>query len=59
LFKAYGLGPYAESIKKLEDENKDMLEKINKLTGISYQYYFRYQRVRYWTFFTCSMESCS
>lgn len=34
LFKAYGLGPYSESIKKLEEENKEMVEKINKLTGI-------------------------
>ena len=34
LFKAYGLGPYADSIKKLEEENKEMVEKINKLTGI-------------------------
>jgi 26S proteasome regulatory subunit T1 len=34
LFKAYGLGPYAESIKKLEEENKEMVQKINKLTGI-------------------------
>jgi hypothetical protein len=33
LFKAYGLGPYAESIKKLEEENKEMVAKINKLTG--------------------------
>lgn len=33
LFKAYGLGPYAESIKKLEEENKEMVLKINKLTG--------------------------
>jgi 26S proteasome regulatory subunit T1 len=34
LFKAYGLGPYAEEIKKLEEENKEMVDKINKLTGI-------------------------
>jgi 26S proteasome regulatory subunit T1 len=34
LFKAYGLGPYSESIKKLEEENREMVEKINKLTGI-------------------------
>lgn len=34
LFKAYGMGPYAESIKKLEEENKEMVQKINKLTGI-------------------------
>jgi 26S proteasome regulatory subunit T1 len=27
------MGPYADSIKKLEDENRDMVEKINKLTG--------------------------
>lgn len=34
MFKAYGLGPYSESIKKLEEENREMVEKINKLTGI-------------------------
>lgn len=34
LFKAYGLGPYAESIKKLEEENRELVERINKLTGI-------------------------
>jgi 26S proteasome regulatory subunit T1 len=34
LLKRYGVGPYAEPIKKLEDENKDMLTKINKLCGI-------------------------
>ena len=33
LFKAYGMGPYAQSIKKLQEENKDMVIKINKLTG--------------------------
>ena len=25
LFKAYGLGPYADSIKKLEEDNRDMV----------------------------------
>lgn len=34
LFKAYGMGPYSESIKKLEEENREMVQKINKLTGI-------------------------
>ncbi len=34
LFKAYGMGPYAQSIKKLQEENKEMVLKINKLTGI-------------------------
>jgi 26S proteasome regulatory subunit T1 len=38
LFKAYGMGPYAESIKKLEEENKEMVLKINKLTGSIYVY---------------------
>lgn len=28
------MGPYAESIKKLEEDNKEMVQKINKLTGI-------------------------
>lgn len=34
LFKAYGMGPYSESIKKLEEENKEMVQKINKLMGM-------------------------
>jgi 26S proteasome regulatory subunit T1 len=34
LFKAYGMGPYSESIKKLEEENKESLLKINKLMGV-------------------------
>jgi len=28
------MGPYAEIIKKLEEENKDQVNKINKLCGI-------------------------
>ena len=28
------MGPYAEPIKKLEEEGKDLLENINKMTGI-------------------------
>jgi 26S proteasome regulatory subunit T1 len=28
------MGPYAESIKQLEEENREMVNKINKLTGI-------------------------
>lgn len=34
LFKTYGMGPYSESIKKLEEENKESLLKINKLMGV-------------------------
>lgn len=32
--KKYGLGPYQELIKKTDDENKDLVVKINKLCGI-------------------------
>lgn len=34
LMKKYGLGPYQELIKKTDDENKDLVTKINKLCGI-------------------------
>jgi 26S proteasome regulatory subunit T1 len=34
ILKRYGMGPYAQKIKTLEDENKAQLQKINKLTGI-------------------------
>lgn len=34
LLKVYGMGPYAESIKSTEEENKNLVTKINKLCGI-------------------------
>jgi 26S proteasome regulatory subunit T1 len=34
ILKRYGMGPYAQKIKNLEDDNKNQLQKINKLTGI-------------------------
>ena len=34
LLKRYGLGPYAAPIKVVEDENKELLKNINKLSGI-------------------------
>jgi len=34
ILKRYGMGPYAQRIKNLEDDNKEQLQKINKLTGI-------------------------
>lgn len=34
LLKTYGMGPYAESIKSTEEENKSLITKINKLCGI-------------------------
>lgn len=34
ILKRYGMGPYAQRIKGLEDDNKTQLQKINKLTGI-------------------------
>eukprot|EP01015_Nassula_variabilis_P016531 TRINITY_DN253_c0_g1_i2.p1 TRINITY_DN253_c0_g1~~TRINITY_DN253_c0_g1_i2.p1 ORF type:complete len:434 (+),score=114.21 TRINITY_DN253_c0_g1_i2:69-1370(+) len=34
LLKRYGLGPYAAPIKVLEDENRELLKNINKLSGI-------------------------
>ena len=55
LFKAYGLGPYADSIKKLEEENKEMVQKINKLTGSSLSYR-RHQGTRHWACTTRTME---
>jgi 26S proteasome regulatory subunit T1 len=32
--KRYGMGPYADLIKKTEEENKSFLTKINKMVGI-------------------------
>ena len=34
ILKRYGMGPYVQKIRNLEDENKTQLEKINKQTGI-------------------------
>ena len=34
LLKRYGMGPYAKLIKKTEEENKELITKINKLSGI-------------------------
>lgn len=34
LLKVYGMGPYAESIKSTEEENKQLIANINKLSGI-------------------------
>jgi len=34
LMKSYGLGPYAQSIRKLEQEVKDKLSHINQICGV-------------------------
>lgn len=34
LLKRYGMGPYAAPIKQAEEENRDLIQKINKLSGI-------------------------
>jgi 26S proteasome regulatory subunit T1 len=34
LFKRYGKGPYADPIRKCEDEFKDLNQKISTLCGI-------------------------
>lgn len=34
LLKKYGLGPYSEKIKQLEEENKNTVTLINKMVGI-------------------------
>ncbi len=34
VLRRYGMGPYAEPIKKCEEENKNMVEKVKKLSGI-------------------------
>ena len=34
ILKRYGMGPYAQKIRSLEEDNKSQLQKINKLTGI-------------------------
>lgn len=34
LLKRYGMGPYSENIKKLEEEHKTLSTEINKLCGI-------------------------
>ena len=34
LFKRYGKGPYADAIKKVDDEFKDLNQKISTLCGI-------------------------
>jgi len=34
LLKKYGMGPYAEKIKQLEEENKNSVTTINKMVGI-------------------------
>jgi len=34
MFKRYGKGPYAEPIKKVEDDIKDFNQKISALCGI-------------------------
>ena len=34
ILKRYGMGPYVQKIKNLEDENKQQIEKINKQIGI-------------------------
>lgn len=34
LMKRYGMGPYAELIKKTEEDNRNQLTKINKMVGI-------------------------
>ncbi|CAD8145776.1 unnamed protein product [Paramecium octaurelia] len=34
LLKKYGMGPYAEKIKQLEEENKNSVATINKMVGI-------------------------
>ena len=32
--KRYGIGPYANSIKKIEEQNKDLIDKVKKLSGV-------------------------
>jgi 26S proteasome regulatory subunit T1 len=34
VLKRYGMGPYADNIKKSEEENKNLVEKVKKLSGI-------------------------
>lgn len=34
LIKRYGMSPYADNIKKTEEENKNFLTQINKMVGI-------------------------
>ena len=34
VLKRYGMGPYAEVIKKTEEENKNLVDKVKKLSGI-------------------------
>ena len=34
LIKRYGMGPYAIPIKKNEEETKELVQKVNKLSGI-------------------------
>lgn len=34
LIKRYGIGPYADTIKKVEEDNRSFLTKINKMVGI-------------------------
>lgn len=33
LLRVYGMGPHADAIKKLEEENKEMIQSINKMVG--------------------------
>mmetsp|Transcript_20628 Transcript_20628/g.18043 ORF Transcript_20628/g.18043 Transcript_20628/m.18043 type:complete len:91 (+) Transcript_20628:53-325(+) len=32
--KKYGMGPYADPIKKVEEENKGLVDEVKKLAGI-------------------------
>jgi 26S proteasome regulatory subunit T1 len=34
LLKRYGMGPYADAIKLIEEENRNLVTTINKLVGI-------------------------
>jgi 26S proteasome regulatory subunit T1 len=34
VLKRYGMGPYADQIKKAEEENKNLVDKVKKLSGI-------------------------
>jgi len=34
VLRRYGMGPYADAVKKTEDENRNMVEKVKKLSGI-------------------------
>lgn len=34
ILKRYGMGPYSQKIAKLEEDNKNQIENINKLVGI-------------------------